>query len=77
MPSEAKDKKRVKFKELAEKRTNRALDAIRLVGNLSNRQNYKYDESEARKIVKALKAAIGDVERQFNQTDRSKNDFRL
>ena len=78
MPSSGtKDKKRLKFKELAEKRMNRALDSIRLVGNLSNRQNYKYDETEARKIVKALRTAISEVERQFSQNDGRRSDFRL
>ena len=41
--AEKSDKER-KFKELAEKRVNRALDSIRLIGNLSNRQNYSYDD---------------------------------
>jgi len=75
--SNTKDKKRLKFKELAEKRMNRALDSIRLIGNLSNRQNYNYDEAEARKIIKALKNAVGDVERQFTQKSAPKSDFKL
>ena len=56
---------------------NRALDSIRLIGNLSNRQNYNYDEAEARKIIKALKNAVGDVERQFTQKSAPKSDFKL
>jgi hypothetical protein len=75
--SNTKEKKRLKFKELAEKRMNRALDSIRLIGNLSNRQNYNYDEAEARKIIKALKNAVGDVERQFTQKSAPKSDFKL
>ena len=45
---------RKKFVVLAEKRVTRALKDIRLIGNLSNRSNYKYAEEDARKICKAL-----------------------
>lgn len=50
---------------MAEKRTNRALEAIRRIGNLSNRQLYEFEEEEVRKIVKALKDAVSDVEARF------------
>jgi hypothetical protein len=55
-----------KFRELAEGRTNRALDSIRRIGNLSNRHLYEWDEAEVRKIIKALKDAVGEVERKFS-----------
>jgi hypothetical protein len=57
--------KRAKFKELAEARTNRALEDIRRIGNLSNQQIYQWDDGEVRKIIKALKDAVGDVEGRF------------
>jgi hypothetical protein len=57
--------KRDKFRELAENRTNNALIAIGRIGNLSNRQLYEYDDAEVRKIVKALKDAVGEVEGRF------------
>jgi hypothetical protein len=57
--------KHQKFRELAEGRTNRALDSIRKIGNLSNRQLYEWDEGEVRKIVKVLKDAIGEIEGRF------------
>jgi hypothetical protein len=57
--------KREKFRELAENRTNNALIAIGRIGNLSNRQLYDYEESEVRKIVKAMKDAVGEVENRF------------
>lgn len=72
------DRKRAKFKELAEKRTNKALEAIRLIGNLSNRQNYRYEDQEARKIVKALREAVSEIEGKFNQsTSRNGGEFKL
>jgi hypothetical protein len=54
-----------KFRELAESRTNKAIEAISRIGNLSNRQLYDYDESEVRKIMKALREAISAVETRF------------
>lgn len=57
--------KRQKFRSLAEKRTNRALEAIGRIGNLSNRQLYEWEEAEVRKITKALKDAVSEVEGRF------------
>lgn len=57
--------KREKFRELAESRTNKAIDAISRLGNLSNRQLYEWDDAEVRKIVKALKDTVGEVEGRF------------
>jgi hypothetical protein len=57
--------KRAKFRDLAEKRTNRALEAIRRIGNLSNRQLYEWEEGELRKILKALRDAVAEVEGKF------------
>jgi hypothetical protein len=59
------DEKHDKFRELAEARTNRALDSVRKIGNLSNRQLYDWDDGEVRKIIKALKDAVADVEARF------------
>ncbi len=57
--------KREKFRTLAENRTNNALVAIGRIGNLSNRQLYEFEETEVRKIIKALKDAVGEVETRF------------
>jgi len=57
--------KHEKFRELAEGRTNRALDAISRIGKLSNRQLYEWEDSEVRKIVKALKDCVSEVEGRF------------
>lgn len=65
--------KHAKFRELAEGRTTRALDAIRRIGNLSNRSLYEWEEAEVKKIIKALKDSVADVERGFS-TPTSKRD---
>jgi hypothetical protein len=58
--------KRQKFRSLAEARTNKAIEAISRIGNLSNRQIYEFDEGEVRKIVRALKEAVASVEARFD-----------
>ncbi len=63
--SKAGQGKREKFRLLAENRTNNALVAIGRIGNLSNRQLYEFEEAEVRKIVKALKDAVSEVENRF------------
>ena len=51
-----------KFRSLAESRTNKALEAIGRIGNLSNRSLYEWEEAEVRKVIKALKDAVSEVE---------------
>lgn len=58
--------KRQKFRKLAESRTNKALDAISRIGNISNRSIYEWEDEEVRKIVKALKDAVTEVETRFS-----------
>ncbi len=57
--------KREKFRELAESRTNRAIEAILRIGNLSNRQIYQWEDAEVKKVVRALRDAITSVESRF------------
>lgn len=57
--------KHSKFRELAQSRTNRALEAIARIGNLSNKHLYEWDELEIRKVIKALRSAVSDVETRF------------
>jgi hypothetical protein len=63
--SRGSQEKRDKFRQLAENRTNNALLAISRIGNLSNRQLYEFEEAEVRKIIKALRDAVGEVEGRF------------
>jgi hypothetical protein len=63
--------KHQRFRDLAESRTNKAIEAISRIGNLSNRQIYEFEESEVRKIIRALKDAVSAVESRF-ETPRGK-----
>lgn len=57
--------KREKFVRLAEARVNNALRAIRLIGNLSNKNNYQYSEQDVQKILAALNLAVKELSNQF------------
>jgi hypothetical protein len=57
--------KSAKFIELANKRVNRAIKDLKLITNLSNRQNYEYSEEQAKKIVKALQHEVELVKQGF------------
>jgi hypothetical protein len=67
------DKDRTKFVELAQKRVTRALRDIRLIGNLSNRSNYKYTDEDARKIYRTLRQALDEMKARFERKGEEKN----
>jgi hypothetical protein len=70
--------KRDKFVELAEARVSRAMQAIRVVGNLSNRNNYEYSDDDVKKIVKALSSEIEAMQGRFRSSDsKARPEFKL
>lgn len=69
--------KRDNFVRLAEGRTQIALDAIRKLGNLSNKRAYEYTDADIRKIAKALKEAVSDLEKRFGSSTESTETFKL
>lgn len=68
--------KRTAFKELAEKRVNRILDMIRLLGNLSNRSNYDYTDDEIKKIFATITKKLEETKKLFVIIDKEEK-FRL
>ena len=70
--------KREKFVELAESRTKSAIKAIRIIGKLGNSNAYDYDDSDVRKIVKALNSEIEAMKNRMSSTKASDGvDFKL
>ncbi|MCS6921282.1 MAG: hypothetical protein NZM07_05085 [Elioraea sp.] len=67
-----------KFVELANKRVNAAIRAIRLVANLSNRSNYEYSEDEARRVIRAIQKELDVAKAKFGDGGgTSEGEFRL
>lgn len=76
--SKIRETKRDRFIRLAEKRTSKALQAMRLVANLANRNNYEFFPSDAKKIVGALTREIDDLRRRFDDSpSRAASEFKL
>ena len=70
--------KRKKFVELAEARTSKAMQSIRLIGNLANRSNYEYSDDDIGRIARALEQEIKDLKTRFQSSGtRARPDFRL
>lgn len=70
--------KRNRFVRLAENRVSRAINSIRLIGNLSNKSNYSYTDADVRAIISALQSEINNLKGQFNKKDsKSSDQFRL
>ena len=70
--------KRENFVRLAEARVSRALDSIRVIGNLSNRSNYEYDDQDVKKIIKTLQDEVAKVKMQLEaKSGVSKQQFKL
>lgn len=59
--------KRQKFVKLANQRVNKAIEQIRLIGNLSNRTAYEFSEEDVRKIVKALQRSLDGTRARFSE----------
>ena len=62
-----------KFEELAEKRTNKIIENLELIGNLSNKKNYIYEDSQPQEIFRAIKRALKDAEEKFKQPESPKS----
>ena len=68
--------KREKFKSLAEKRVERVLKQIRLIGNLANRNHYDYTPEDVSKIISAIEQEFKATKARFNSS-REKKSFKL
>jgi hypothetical protein len=70
--------KRKKFIQLAEARVTRAMNDIRLIGNLSNRSAYTYADDDVRKIFKVLQKELDAAKSRFGgETGSKETEFRL
>lgn len=70
--------KRGKFVELANNRVSRAINDLRLIGNLSNRAAYDYSDDDVRKITRSLQRELDLMKARFAGTKESRNaDFSI
>ena len=71
--------KREIFVKTAEVRVNRALKNIKIIGALNDKTNYVYSDDDVKKIVKALKDAVVEIEAKFKEpiVIHKKEEFKL
>ena len=69
--------KREKFIELTEKRVTKTLDSIRLIGNLSDKRYYDYDEKDIKQVFNALSREIQAAKNRFNDAVKKNKDFKI
>ena len=71
--------KRIRFVELAQARVTKAAQMLRLIGNLSNNNNYAYSEDDVQKIMSALDAEIKLLRAKFQTSlsKKTKDEFKL
>ena len=54
-----------KFVELANKRVNRAINYLKSIGKLSNKNNYIYTDDQVKKIINVLQKEIDSIKQNF------------
>lgn len=69
--------KKERFVRIAESRTNKIIEMIRLLSNCSNKSNYEYDEKDVNHIFSTIKKELNDAQDKFNSCNKKNNDFKL
>ena len=77
--SEFQKRKREKFIELAESRVKKTITNLRLIGNLSRKNNYEYTNEDVKKITAALEKELKNVKDLFKRGSEmsSEDSFKL
>lgn len=71
------EEKRDKFRQIAEKRVNSILQKLKILGNLSNKSNYYYENEDVTKIFLAIEKATKEVKDRFlNKEKKDSFQFR-
>ncbi len=71
------ESKRDRFVRLAEARTNKIIDMMRLLGNCSNKANYEYSEEDVKKIFNALEKELKNTKNKYLGIDIKEERFTL
>ena len=66
--------KRERFVRLAEARTNKILDMIKLLGNCSSKANYDYTDDDVKKIFNAIDKELKNTRAKFSGSEAPKEE---
>ncbi len=65
-----------KFVRIAEARTNKIINMIKLLGNCSNKSSYDYSKEDVKKIFNAIEEELKVAKAKFEQSEGNK-EFKL
>lgn len=69
--------KKERFIRVAENRTNKIIDMVRLLGNCSNKGNYEYTEEDVSKIFAAIENEVEAAKNKFYGEEQKEKKFSL
>ena len=72
-----KKNNQLKFENLAEKRVNKAVQTISLIGKLSNTANYSFNEDHIKAMKRALINEVNITISKFETSISKKKDFKF
>lgn len=67
--------KEERFHKIAEARTNRVIDDLRLLSNCANKNNYSYTKEEVSQMIKAIDDAVRSLKAAFESKDNDGKSF--
>ena len=71
------ESKKDKFVRIADARTNKIIDMIRLLGNCSNKASYEYSKEDVRKIFTAIENELKAAKAKFDSSSDDSIKFKL
>lgn len=71
------EEKKDNFKRLAEARTQKTIDMLRLIGNLSNTSLYSYTDEQVEKVFETLDFELKSAKEKFRKAQGSSDKFTL
>lgn len=71
------ENKSMRFIRLAESRVNGLINSIRLLKQLSNKNNYEYSDEQRKRIFSAVRSALSDADEAFKGINKDRNKFKL
>ncbi|WP_061994244.1 hypothetical protein [Clostridium sp. ATCC 25772] len=71
------ESKHDKFVRIAENRTNKIIDILRLLGNCSNKAVYEYSDADIKAIFNAIEFELRNTKNKFQDNELKENKFKL
>ncbi|MDD4111210.1 MAG: hypothetical protein PHS54_06705 [Clostridia bacterium] len=71
------ENKRERFVRIAEARTTKIIDMIRLLGNCSNKKNYDFTEKDVTTIFATIERELKNTKQKFVASENKQTKFKL